>query len=445
LPIPAGPASVTRRGRSSRLVRANSLVSSSSSPARSTRGVRAAGSSALGPLALVRRATQAGAGAGSAPAGQRHERLAGVDPDPHARAVPGRVQLVDEGEGGPDGPLGVVIAGGRDAEHGQGRAPPGGRFDLAAVALDLAAQAAHALGCPLPGQGGDQDGDLLALLTGQGRACAGRQPGRLGPCGAARQVDGRVAGAYGLFEALQLGAGLDAQLPVQGEAGGLVDVEGVVEAAGPVEGEHELAAQPLAQGMDPDQRLQLAEELVVLAEGQAHLDRLLAGGVAQLAQAGRLDLGEIPGGQVGQRFSAPQAKGPVVPDRRPGRVVGPPGLRRPGHEALETLQVDVVGLGAQLVAVAAGDEPPAVLGQGPAEPVHEEVHALPGSCRGRRALVPEGVDDLFDGHDLVRAERQEGKQGTRGRAADLNGLAGSANLDGAEQAILHQGRRPFDR
>ena len=80
-------------------------------------------------------------------------------------------------------------------------------------------------------------------------------------------------------------------------------------------------------------------------------------------------------------------------------------------------------------------------GHGQAQPVDEEVHRLAG--RGRRVLAPEGVDHLLDGDDLVRVQGEQGQQGARGRAADLDELAGGPDLDRAEQAVLDQTPSPL--
>ncbi len=71
-----------------------------------------------------------------------------------------------------------------------------------------------------------------------------------------------------MLRVAQLTPELDAELLGQGSPGVLVGLERLRLAAGPIEGEHELAAQPLPQWMLGDECLQLAGEGVVAAVGE---------------------------------------------------------------------------------------------------------------------------------------------------------------------------------
>jgi hypothetical protein len=101
--------------------------------------------------------------------------------------------------------------------------------------------------------------------------------------------------------------------------------------------------QPLAQRVLRRQRLQLADQPGVLAEGQLGLDPVLDRAQAQLVQAGRVGRGERLTGEVRQRRSAPQL---VRLAQRGGGLARTPGAERPvpvGGQALEAQRVHLVG------------------------------------------------------------------------------------------------------
>jgi len=129
-------------------------------------------------------------------------------------------------------------------------------------------------------------------------------------------------------------------------------------AAAAVQGEHELAAEPLAQRLLADQALQLTDQLAAGAEGQVGLDPLLQADQAQLVQPRDLGLGEGLVAKVGQRWSPPQRQ-------REGQLLGGvgggalgKGLASLGEQALEPAQVDLVGEGAEQVPRWPRDQPP---------------------------------------------------------------------------------------
>ena len=122
--------------------------------------------------------------------GQRHERLAGVDGDPHLQ-VEVRIGLVELMDGLADRdrrahrPLGIVAVGDRGSEHGHDRVSDE-LLDRAAERLDLVPHSsevrrkdrAHVFGIePLraggePDEVGEEHGDDLPLL---GQSALGRQ------------------------------------------------------------------------------------------------------------------------------------------------------------------------------------------------------------------------------------------------------------------------------
>ncbi len=271
--------------------------------------------------------------AGDAPAGRAgvaDQRL----PRRRRRPDPYRYRRQAEGvadrQGGPHRPLGVVLARAGDAEHRHGEAADD-VLDLPAEVLDLGADAlqvlgehvADVLGVAFPGRLGrlvdvaQQHRDQLALgLVGRGVRLAGRwlrleRAGglpRLGGRGRQQQVERGVLGEDRLLEAAQGDARLHPQLAHQALVGVAVGRQRLGLAAAAVQGEHELAAQVLAQRLRADQPLQLARDLAVPSEGELGLDALLGrdrAGLLQLAGDGR-GAGADHADHVGQRGAAPQ-------------------------------------------------------------------------------------------------------------------------------------------
>ena len=68
----------------------------------------------------------------------------------------------------------------------------------------------------------------------------------------------------------------------------MVDGERLGVAARAVESKHELRAQPLTQWLRPHQRVQLANQLGVSADGEIIVMAILETGEAKLIQAGNL-------------------------------------------------------------------------------------------------------------------------------------------------------------
>ena len=153
---------------------------------------------------------------------------------------------------------------------------------------------------------------------GRGRRRGGpRSRGR----GGRVRLQGRVGGEDGLLEPLQGSARLQSQLPEQDPPGHPVGRQGVGPAAGAVQGEHQLPAQPLLERMPGDQLGQLAHELDVAAEGELGVDAVLGGGEAELLQPHRRRRDRRRAGHVGEGGAAPQAQRPPQPV---GRLPGVP-------------------------------------------------------------------------------------------------------------------------
>ena len=117
----------------------------------------------------------------------------------------------------------------------------------------------------------------------------------------------------------------------------------------PVEGEHQLPAEPLAASVLRDQRLELGNKIAMAAERQVGVDPVLERGQPQLLQPGRLGLRERFVANVLVRRAAPQLER-LAKARR--RRVGVPLLQlRPAarRQQLESFEIQLAGLEAQSI------------------------------------------------------------------------------------------------
>ena len=137
------------------------------------------------------------------------------------------------------------------------------------------------------GEDGGAEGDQRAGAPGGDRTSPGPRCGGRGGPGPRPLTRGRrerrVLDEDAPLQVLERSPRLDAQLVGEGPAAGGVALERLGLAAAPVQREHELAAEPLAQRMLVDERLELAHELGATAR---------AGGRPRCAPPGRR--GAIP-------------------------------------------------------------------------------------------------------------------------------------------------------
>ena len=208
-----------------------------------------------------------------------------------------------------------------------------------------------------------------------------------------RSRERRVLPQHGPLEFLQprtrvnpeLLAEQNPDLPVNGERFAL--------AGRPVQSQHQLPAQPLAQRVPGDQRLQLRHQLLVAAEREFGLHALLSGGAAQLLKSAHVRVRERLELNVGERTAAPQRLRLPQLDRSEFRV---PGLKRTlpaSRQPLEAGEVELIGSDAQHVSRRQGDEPsPAIAGAGQclAQPRHVGIKRVAGGLG--RPLSPERID-----------------------------------------------------
>ncbi len=135
------------------------------------------------------------------------------------------------------------------------------------------------------------------------RRCGGARDSGSGGRG---QVERRVVGEDLLVQALELGAGLDADLLHQPGARLAIGLERLRLPAGAVEGEHALRMQALAQRVRRDERVELGDHLDMAAGLEVGVDRQLGRPQPQLLEAADLGGGERLVRDVGERVAAPQ-------------------------------------------------------------------------------------------------------------------------------------------
>src|SRR5262249_6816117 len=118
----------------------------------------------------------------------------------------------------------------------------------------------------------------------------------------------RVLAEDRLLQFPELGSGLQAQLIAQCPADPLEGGERVRLPSAPVEREHELPVEALAQRVIGDERLQLRYELEVPCEREIGIDPLLERDQTQLLQPGDIALRERLVGHVRKRCPSPEAE-----------------------------------------------------------------------------------------------------------------------------------------
>ena len=112
----------------------------------------------------------------------------------------------------------------------------------------------------------------------------------------------------GSLETLELIVRFQPELLVQQPPARAVGLESVCLAAAPVQREHELASQPLAQRMSRHQRLELGNELRRSTHCQVRVDPILDRSEPELVESRDLALCEVLVCKVGERASSPQSE-----------------------------------------------------------------------------------------------------------------------------------------
>ena len=279
---------------------------------------------------------------------------------------------------------------------------------------------------------GEKDRDRLAPLLDHERS-------------GERRLERGVLTEDRLLELAQLCPRLEPQLLVERAPSVAIGLERVSLPASAVEGEHELCARALVEGMLGDRRLQLGDELGVVAQLELGVDEIRLGGRAQLLQPRHLEPGEGLVSEVGERRAAPEPDGLAQLRRTDVRVLSP----SVGDEPLEATEVRLLGRCFEHVAGLAGDDH--VRAERLAELRDVVLKRVLG--RRRRLSGPELLDQLIGGNDLARPQQQQGEQRAlllarqrhrarrrrappAGRASGCRACAGCNTLPAGFQAAL---------
>ncbi len=274
------------------------------------------------------------------------------------------------------------------------------------------------------GQVGEQEGDRLTRLL---HSSAGfpRHTRR-------RSRDLGVLSQDRPLELLQLRTRLHAEFLDQRGSCSAVCLERVRLPARAVEGENELAAEPLAERLFADQSFELRDEVRVTSEGEVRIDAVLERLDSKLGEGRRRGADRFTG-QVGKRISPPQRERLV--EQRSGlawlartRLVA---------EAAETVEIELTELDTEQIAGRPSDDAIAELA---AEA--EDVVLQRSESRGRRIVAPDQVGQPVGCDDSVRVEQQRCDDGAALRAAERQHTLAVEDLDWPENPELHVTTKP---
>ncbi|GAA2120279.1 hypothetical protein GCM10009802_22880 [Streptomyces synnematoformans] len=275
-------------------------------------------------------------------------------------------------------------------------------------------------------------------------------PYRVG--GQRRFVERRVGDQHLLVHVAQGGAGGDAQLRVQGEAGGAVQVEGLRLPAGPVQRRRQGRHQAFAQRVPLDQRAQFGGQrpavgpypaggagVAVEAGVQPVLGALLQRTEPQFGQLRAEPGAEFAVREPVEEFAAPQGEGLLGTAQPLGGVAQGGGCAGALGE-LGGVHAPVAGLDGVAVA-AVGDAHPVRPEHGP-QPADVRVQGAASAVAPAAATaVPQQVRQPVRRHDAPRGGQQHRQQQPLlAPPAERGGGAVAYRLEGAEQAELqHEG------
>ena len=200
---------------------------------------------------------------------------------------------------------------------------------------------------------------------------------------------------------LESRARVDPELICERLAGVVVGLECLGLPPGPIEGQHQLASEPLAERMHLRQSLELADHLAPQTELEVGVDPLLEGVEPQFVEPPDLALRERLEGEIGERRAAPHRQGAT---KLRGALDGL-ARTRVGQQPLEAGRIELLRLDLHEVTGRPRDED--LRAQHLAE-LRDEILER-GRCRLRRLLTPELVDDPV-GRDRLAAPGQEQTQ-----------------------------------
>ena len=238
-----------------------------------------------------------------------------------------------------------------------------------------------------------------------------------------------------MLELTQRAPGFDPELGQERPPRCAVCLQCLALAAGAVEREHQLCAEPFPQRVPRDEPFQLWHETVVSAEGKLRFDSVLQRRDVQLFEALDLVLGKAFVREIRQRGSPPERECAAELVRRLRVLAALEGRPALGEQPLEAVAVELVRLHCERIRAA--NRPDAVGRQLLAQRRHAVLEHLGGSRW--RALAPELVDDDVARQRLVAVEEQEGQHCALPRAAERELSFPVERLERPEDAVVHRG------
>ena len=241
-------------------------------------------------------------------------------------------------------------------------------------------------------------------------------------------------------ELAELGRRLDAEFVDEQRTGTRVDAQRLGLASRPVQREHLESAQVLAERMVGGERIEVSDDLDVLAEPEPCLVEQRLRLEAQFGQPG--DRGSQRVAVTEARVRGPAPRGQCIPQRRRRcRRIGRNGPAGGLDGLLEPLGVDRDGVGIEDVATRRGTQRELV-----AERATQVRHVdLDGLARRRRRVVaPQPVDQGVPRHHGAGTSDEERQQQGRLRASHIDGSATETNgersqhLDARHLAVVRR-------
>ena len=233
------------------------------------------------------------------------------------------------------------------------------------------------------------------------------------------------------LELLQGRGRLDPELLDERAPAVTVGLERLGLSARAVQSNHQLAAQALAERLLADERLELADERSVTAEGELGLDPPFEPDQPQLVEPADRRARKRLVREVGERRPAPESECVAKTLRRHR------GLVRLGlvEQAREAVEVELVRPGPEHVAGRPRLEPFRRAAE--SLPELRDAHLQRGHARGRRAFRPELVEQPVARDDLVRVQEQEREQRPLARPAERQRPTAVGDLKRSKDPELH--------
>ena len=223
-----------------------------------------------------------------------------------------------------------------------------------------------------------------------------------------------------------------------------VDTECIGLAVAAIQRAHQTLSQAFSQRMLFERGSESVDHQRVLTERESHLGELLDRDNPELLEAGDLRARRTEIACVGQCWTPPQIERSSQQRNRGSGVATTVDLPGQHDEPLETLDVELVGLHSQEIAVRTGGKAAARRARVAVQLEHltqaGNVHSQCGRRARRRFAFPELVDQLLRGHRPVRSHREQDEKLARFGPRQRDRRPVVTDLGRTEDSKLH--RRP---